>query len=157
MTEPCPFSDHCAVVLRVAVPCPFPRGPGRWKLNISLLADDAFLEAVERLWVDWRCKKGSFRSLLQWWDEGKRRIKGLCVRFGVAHSRERAQVVQQTNKFEENARGPYQCRFQGCENDCASFSKSKVNNNFLEIKPPKINYNFVPVGHSFYYKCLLLS
>ena len=33
---PCPYSDHCAVLLRVTVPDVFPPGPGLWKLNISI-------------------------------------------------------------------------------------------------------------------------
>ena len=31
---PCPFSDHCAVLLCVTVPDVVPLGPGLWKLNI---------------------------------------------------------------------------------------------------------------------------
>ena len=31
---PCPYSDHCAVLLSVTVPDVVPPGPGLWKLNI---------------------------------------------------------------------------------------------------------------------------
>ena len=92
MTVPCPFSDHCGLMVRVTAPCPLPRRPGRWKMNISLLTDGDFLAAVECLWAEWRRKKASYRSVLRWWDEGKQSLKGLCIRFGVARSRERAQA-----------------------------------------------------------------
>ena len=39
---PCPFSDHDAVFLGFSIPESFPRGPGRWKLNVSILRDPVF-------------------------------------------------------------------------------------------------------------------
>ena len=39
---PCPFSDHDAVFLGFSIPEFFPRGPGRWKLNVSILRDPVF-------------------------------------------------------------------------------------------------------------------
>ena len=39
---PCPFSDHDAVFLGFSIPELFPRGPGRWKLNVSIPRDPAF-------------------------------------------------------------------------------------------------------------------
>ena len=36
---PCPFSDHAAVVLSSSPPVPIPRGPGRWKCNVSVFHD----------------------------------------------------------------------------------------------------------------------
>lgn len=44
---PCPFSDHSAVLMESPLPLPFPRGPGRWKLNIAVLKDPAFLDSVK--------------------------------------------------------------------------------------------------------------
>lgn len=64
----CPFSDHSAVLFKVSIPEPIPRGPGRWKLNSSILADVDFVAAVKVFWSAWRLKKGSFDSLLSWWD-----------------------------------------------------------------------------------------
>ena len=37
---PCPYSDHCAVLLRVTVPDVVPLRPVLWKLNISILEDE---------------------------------------------------------------------------------------------------------------------
>ena len=77
----CPFSDNSAVVLRVPIPEPIPRGPGRWMLNSSILPDADFVAAVKEFWTVWRLKKGFFDSLLFWWDRGKERIKGLAIAY----------------------------------------------------------------------------
>jgi len=66
----CPFSDHSAVTLKVSIPKPIPRGPGRWKLNTSILADVDFIASVKIFWSAWRLKKCSFDFLLSWWDHG---------------------------------------------------------------------------------------
>lgn len=89
---PCPFSDHCAVLLSVSVPEPVPRGPGRWKLNISILKDDAFKAVVSSFWVGWQARKGSFDCLQSWWDKGKEKLKGLAVSFCNSKSVEKTQV-----------------------------------------------------------------
>ena len=34
---PCPFSDHDTVFLGFSIPESFPRGPGRWERNVSIL------------------------------------------------------------------------------------------------------------------------
>ena len=77
---PCPFSDHDAVFLAFSIPEPFPRGPGRWKLNVSILRDPVFFQAVSDFWASWRLRKPSFPSLQQWWDRGKEHLKGFAVR-----------------------------------------------------------------------------
>ena len=76
---PCPYSDHSAVVMLAPPPPPqpFPGAPGKWKLNTTILKDSAFVDAVTSFWVYWRTRKASFRSLSQWWDRGKERVKGL--------------------------------------------------------------------------------
>ena len=76
---PCPFSDHCAVQLCVSVPDVVPPGPGLWKLNTSILEDDAYVESVSSLWLSWKSRQLDFPSLAKWWEEGKSRIKGLTI------------------------------------------------------------------------------
>ena len=39
---PCPFSYHDAVFLGFSIPELFPRGPGKWKLNVWILRDPVF-------------------------------------------------------------------------------------------------------------------
>ena len=77
---PCPFSDHCAVLLDTPIPEPIPRGPRRWKLNTSILSDLDFVEEITSFWGLWKLQKTSFPNIKKWWDQGKKEIKGLAVR-----------------------------------------------------------------------------
>ena len=81
---PCPFSDHCALLVSVGVPGVVPPGPGLWKLNASVLDDDAYVQLITSFWSGWRPKMSSFPSLAKWWEVGKRKIRQLtrdyCVR-----------------------------------------------------------------------------
>lgn len=45
------------------------------------MKDPVFRHSVEEFWISWQTRKLSFRSLLDWWDRGKEKIKGLAVRF----------------------------------------------------------------------------
>lgn len=76
----CPFLDHSAILLKCPIPEPLPRGPGRWRLNISILSDVAFVNAVKAFWASWRRYKTSFDSLQSWWDCGKERVKGIAIK-----------------------------------------------------------------------------
>ena len=78
---PCPYSDHVAVVLGVSPPVQLFRGPGRWKLNSSILRDLDFSSNIESFWASWRRRKKDFRSIQLWWDRGKDRLKGLAIAF----------------------------------------------------------------------------
>ena len=83
---PCPYSDHCAVLLRVTVPDVVPPGPGLWKLNISILEEEEYVRQVGESWSNWRGRKSQFPSLGKWWEEGKSRIKGLSIRYCCSKS-----------------------------------------------------------------------
>ena len=72
---PGPFSDHDAVFLGFSIPDPFPRGPGRWKLNVSILRDPVFFQSVSECWPRWRSRNPSFSSPQDWWDRGKEHLK----------------------------------------------------------------------------------
>ena len=75
---PCPFSDHDAVFLGFSIPELFPRVPGRWKLNVSILSLD--FQFFSDFWSRWRSRKPSFSTLQHWWDRGKEHLKSLAVR-----------------------------------------------------------------------------
>ena len=87
----CPFSDHSAVLLKCPIPEPLPRGPGRWRLNISILSDVTFVDAVKVFWVSWRRYKISFDSLQSWWDRGKERVKGIAIKLCNCKSKDSKQ------------------------------------------------------------------
>ena len=73
--SPCPYSDHSVILLKTSFPEPFPRGPGRWVFNTSLLHYSPFAEAFRSFWSSWRLRKASFPSLLAWWDRGKKKVR----------------------------------------------------------------------------------
>ena len=86
---PCPYSDHAAVLFVCPIPVPLPRGPGRWKFNVSLLKDTAFVREVETFWAFWTRRKPS-SSLQSWWDKGKKRLKGIAIRFCTTRKAQRS-------------------------------------------------------------------
>ena len=63
-----------------------PRGRGCWKLNTSLLTDQAFDEKIRTFWSDWRNRKRDFPSLLDWWDTGKSKLREICISHSLARS-----------------------------------------------------------------------
>ena len=83
---PCPFSDHCALVLSIDPPNVTPPRPGLWKINSAVLQDSAYASTVTDFWLDWRSRKGDFSSLAKWWDVGKSKIKGLTISYCVRRS-----------------------------------------------------------------------
>ena len=87
---PCPFSDHCAVLLCVTVPDVVPLGPGLWKLNTSILQESDYVRQIEDLWSLWRDEKERFPSLAKWWEAGKSRIKGLSIKYCCGKSSDNA-------------------------------------------------------------------
>ena len=84
--HPCPFSDHCGLLTVVSVPDVVPPGPGLWKLNTSILQEQAYVLLISDFWASWRSSVPRFTSLAKWWDEGKKCIKGLSIRYCCSRS-----------------------------------------------------------------------
>lgn len=74
-------SDHSSVFLRFSVPGSPERGKGVWKMNTSLLKDDAFCTEIRAFWSSWQQEKSTFPSLDIWWEAGKRRLKRLIKQY----------------------------------------------------------------------------
>ena len=74
---PCPFSDHAEVYLSLSPPIPIPRGPGRWKCNVSTIEDPELRTKIESFWMHWRTRQQFFPSVGKWWDKGKKQIKAI--------------------------------------------------------------------------------
>ena len=90
LVTPCPFSDHCALLLSLSVPDVVPPGPGLWKLNTSILSDEDYFTLIATAWRDWRSSVPRFPSLAKWWEKGKSLIKGLTIQFCCEKSRARS-------------------------------------------------------------------
>ena len=84
---PCPFSDHCALLLSLSVPDVVPPGPGLWKLNTFILSEAEYYGLVAAAWQDWRTSVPRFPSLAKWWEEGKSLLKGLTIWYCCERSR----------------------------------------------------------------------
>lgn len=81
--QPIKFSDHDLFVLTLGQRQRDEKwGRGNWKLNNSLLMDKQTKEEIHEFWEFWQKNKYSFRSSLQWWDEGKRNIKEIFIENG---------------------------------------------------------------------------
>jgi hypothetical protein len=71
------FTDHNAIILRIAIDTPLPtRGRGYWKMNTNLLQEKTFCEKREVEWENWKTKKKHYPTSVMWWNRyTKRRIK----------------------------------------------------------------------------------
>ena len=81
-----PFSDYYALLLSLSIPEVVPHGPGLWKLNVSFLDDDEYVELITDFLSLWPGHMNCFPTLAQWWDARKSKIKGLTVSFCSNHS-----------------------------------------------------------------------
>ena len=77
----CPFSDHCAVIRSGFFPASIPQGPGIWKLNTSVLLLEDYGDLVYSFSRQWRSRKSSFASIMDWWELGKSKLKGLSISY----------------------------------------------------------------------------
>ena len=69
------FTDHFAVILRLAIDAPLPlTGRGYWKMNVSLLQDSTFMGVVETQWARWQQHKRFYPNTVMWWGRYAKRI-----------------------------------------------------------------------------------
>ena len=64
-------------------------GKSRWRMDVSILDAPQFRELFTAFWTHWRTKRGSYPTILQWWDKGKVHIERISRKFSsdVFHSR----------------------------------------------------------------------
>ena len=68
---PCPFSDHCTVTLSLSIPDFVLPGPELWKLKISVLQDQDYVDLITAFWCRWRLTQARLRSLSKSWEKRK--------------------------------------------------------------------------------------
>lgn len=79
--QPTPYSDHCFLEASFDLPEPVSRGPGYWKLNVSILSDSVYRDKVSEFWSFWVSQRPAFGSLANWWDVGKHKLKALTIKY----------------------------------------------------------------------------
>ena len=79
--SPCVLSDHDYVNLVFDFQRCIPRGPGIWKFNSSLLADELFCDFVSERSSDLSACRFSFDSTKDWWDFFKESLKSEIISY----------------------------------------------------------------------------
>lgn len=63
-------------------------GRGRWILNKKLLFDAETQNEIRERWENWREYKRDFKSILDWWDKGKRILADIYKYHGARKQRD---------------------------------------------------------------------
>ena len=73
-------SDHDVLCLRLTSTS-IRLGKGRWRLDKTILPSPAYHTLISDFWTEWRARRASYDSVLDWWDAGKLRIQRLSSDF----------------------------------------------------------------------------
>ena len=89
----CVHTDHDLISVHILLDL-VQLGKGIWHQNCSLLSDKTFTDQIHTFWATWRDRKNTFPDLLQWWEEGKSKIRLLAQ----SHSKKKSCSMQKTLK-----------------------------------------------------------
>jgi hypothetical protein len=80
------FTDHLAVVLRLAIEKPVPSaGRGYWRINVSYLHDKTFRDDLATRWAQWQKHKKFYPNSVLWWGRYvKRMVRQMFTSEGTA-------------------------------------------------------------------------
>lgn len=78
------FSDHKLITVEYIL-TERKHGSYYWHSNVKLLDDKLFCENFKLLWEAWKSEKGTYESVIQWWEVGKVHIRGFCQQY-TSHS-----------------------------------------------------------------------
>jgi exonuclease III len=95
------FTDHNAVIIRIAIDTPLPtRGRGYWKMNTQLLQGRTFCEKLQNEWEKWETQKKHYPTSVMWWKTHKKKNKTIHSRRGRATKRSSADgdILLRSNK-----------------------------------------------------------
>ena len=74
-----------------------------WIFNATLLEDQTYVHKITEFWHSWQCRKANFKSLSEWWDKGKERIKTLTRSFSHKKSKIQNGILKSLHKQLRNA------------------------------------------------------
>ena len=83
------WSDHSLLHCTLAVDDKQSRGPGYWKMNVSILEDDSYVDTIRFVWQQWHLERSRFGSLNEWWEVGKAYFKDATFKHCQGHSEAR--------------------------------------------------------------------
>ena len=83
------LSDHSAIILNLQSKEYIQRGPGFWKINNSLLADEKFVQELSNRIPDFKTKHNYLDDKGLYWDMLKMEVRGFCVQYTKRKNRER--------------------------------------------------------------------
>ncbi len=72
------LSDHSGIYLNI-VHTEIEKGRGRWQMNDSVVKSAMFTELFTSFWKGWQKRKGDYRDIRYWWEEGKIQIADLAI------------------------------------------------------------------------------
>ena len=83
------FTDHLSVVMRFSVDVPIMRrGKGFWKMNTSILSEEAFKESLLQKWAVWRKHRRFYPDWPMGWGRYKKQIRHFCIQEGSKRLRD---------------------------------------------------------------------
>ena len=85
------FTDHLAIVLRMASSDPIPtRGRGYWRMNTAVLGEGSFRQLLQCKWETWWSHRKYYPTALMWWERYvKRMLRQIFTWEGAARRRDR--------------------------------------------------------------------
>ena len=92
------LSDHSAIILTLRSKDYAQRGPGFWKINNSLLKDNAFIEQLENKIPEYKEKYCYLEDKGLTWDMIKMEIRGFCVQYCKRKNRERRDIEKKLSE-----------------------------------------------------------
>ena len=87
--SPFPYSDHDCVHVDFQLSGSARRGKRYWKYNTSLSKDSVFCGELRFYYKLWSTLKPAFKTISDWWENIKGRIKQLAIQHGVRLAREK--------------------------------------------------------------------
>ena len=99
--QPSIAPDHCAVYIVLSIPEMNSRGPGFWKFNNSLLADDEYLEMVRELYPFLRNKYKNVKDIQLFWELLKMEIRSATISFAKGKAKIKNMRELEVNKLLE--------------------------------------------------------
>ena len=112
-------TDHAAIDLSISDIADEVKGPGMWKLNVSLLDDEDYLKDLEQNLPKWNQEGEELLDKRSFWDWIKYNIRMHAIRF----SKEKA---KQRNENEKLLQNDYEKATRIYENDPSDINRARV-------------------------------